>query len=395
MYQRRVDFDKNMRNRTINATFAEPLDSNTEDRYREACWAISQFLLQSGEIENGLIKMFNRFSTLEYSTKRSFLEAVYGDYPEKFQKEINVLMQNDNVPKLFAMEALYLFRLDKSESYKNYLLQLLSTKFQNVDSNIILTTLKTYLKDLSKMIKGSTPDLKELFKHQQKDGLKRIYSFQRWNRDYPGLAIVQNANGSFARDANGKLLVFEQLARSASNLPYFLTNGSTPQGAYSIQGTEVSHNNFIGPTPNIQLVMPNETDSVFWHTTYDSTKDRFNNYLTLFPPSWQQYQPITESFIAGKIGRTEIIAHGTTIDPDYFKDKPYYPLTPTMGCLCAKEDWNIFNGKFLQSDQFNLVNTFVSTPGNKGYLIVINLDDQQKAVSIEELERIVYAYEKN
>ena len=225
--------------------------------------------------------------------------------------------------------------------------------------------------------------------------MKRIYSFQRWNRDYPGLAIIQNANGSFARDANGKLLVFEQLARSASNLPYFLTNGSTPQGAYSIQGTEVSHNNFIGPTPNIQLVMPNETDSLFWHSIYDSTKDKFNNYLSLFPPNWQQYQPITESFVAGKIGRTEIIAHGTTIDPDYFKDKPYFPLTPTMGCLCAKEDWNIFNGKFLQSDQFNLVNTFVSTPGKKGYLIVINLDDQKKAVSSEELERIVNSFEKN
>ena len=139
--------------------------------------------------------------------------------------------------------------------------------------------------------------------------------------------------------------------------------------------------------------MPNETDSLFWHTTYDSTKDGFNNYLSLFPPSWQQYQPITESFIAGKIGRTEIIAHGTTIDPDYFKDKPYYPLTPTMGCLCAKEDWNIFNGKFLQSEQFNLVNTFVSVEGKKGYLIVINLDDQQKAITREELEKLVWGFE--
>ena len=96
---------------------------------------------------------------------------------------------------------------------------------------------------------------------------------------------------------------------------------------------------------------------------------------------------MTEAFYAGKIGRTEIIAHGTTIDPEYFKDKPYYPLTPTLGCLCAKELWNVTTGKLLVSEQFNLYSAFLSTPGNKGYLIVVNLDDQQKAVTREEIEK--------
>ena len=64
-----------------------------------------------------------------------------------------------------------------------------------------------------------------------------IYSFQRWNRDYPGMAIIQNGDGSFARDSLGNLLIFQQLARSASDLPYFITSGSTPQGIFSVQGT--------------------------------------------------------------------------------------------------------------------------------------------------------------
>ena len=41
-----------------------------------------------------------------------------------------------------------------------------------------------------------------------------------------------------------------------------------------------------------------------------------------------------------------------------------------------------------------LTNTFLSTPGNKGFLIVINLDNQQKPVSKEEIKKLVDGYEK-
>ncbi|MFN4286093.1 MAG: hypothetical protein ACK4E8_09050 [Lacibacter sp.] len=46
-----------------------------------------------------------------------------------------------------------------------------------------------------------------------------------------------------------------------------------------------------------------------------------------------------ESFEAGRIGRTEIIAHGTTIDPAFYKGQPYWPHTPSLGCLCSPEWW--------------------------------------------------------
>ena len=394
LYQRRVDFDKYMREQTINATFAQPLDSNTEEKYREACWAISQFLLRSAEIEKGFRTLFANYATLESSTRRALLEAVYGVYPTEYKKDIRELISNETIPKLFAMQLVYLYRLDHSAANISSLRKMITRKFEDYPDRTLLNELDNYLLNHQSFLRQPTPSIESLFLHQKVTGQKIIYSFQRWNRDYPGLAVIQHADGSFSKDANGNLLVVEQLARSASDLPYFITNGSSPQGIYSIQGTDVSNNKFIGPTPNIQLVMPNETDSVFWHTSFDSTKDALANYLDLLPQSWRSYLPITETFFAGKIGRTEIIAHGTTIDPDYFKDKPYYPLTPTMGCLCAKENWNIFNGKFIQSDQFNLTNAFLSTTGNKGYLIVTNLDNQQKAVSRDEIEKIILNYEK-
>ena len=65
-----------------------------------------------------------------------------------------------------------------------------------------------------------------------------------------------------------------------------------------------------------------------------------------------------------------------------------------MGCLCAKELWNITSGKLLMSEQLNLVSTYTATPGQKGFLFVINLDDQQKAVAREEIEKLVNAFEK-
>ncbi len=96
-----------------------------------------------------------------------------------------------------------------------------------------------------------------------------------------------------------------------------------------------------------------------------------------------------ETWAAGLIGRTEIIAHGTTIDPEFFKDRPFYPLTPTMGCLCAKELWNPTTGGLLVSEQNDLVNAFLARPGRKGYLIVVDVDDQRRPLSRAEVEKWV------
>ncbi len=390
--QRRADFDRHMKEKTIRATFALPLNSDTEEKYIEACWAISQFLLRSPEIEKGFRNIFARYGTLSYETQRALLEAVYGVYPTEFKSEIKKVRSREKHAKLFAMQTVYLYRQDRSKPAVVLLRKQMQLNFPTYKDNVLLVQLDNYLQTHDKLLKHQTPDIKTLFAFRKLSGQKTIYSFQRWNRDQPGLAILQEADGRFARDSSGKLKVFQQLARSASNLPYFITNGSTPQGIYSIQGTAVSHNAFIGPTPNIQLVMPNEADSLFWHNDYDSLQMPLTNYLNLLPPSWRTYLPMTESFYAGLAGRTEIIAHGTTIDPEYFKAKPYYPLTPTMGCLCAKETWNITTGKILQSDQLDLANTFLATPGTTGYLMVINLDNKQQRVSREEIEKLVAGF---
>ena len=395
LYNKRERLNKDLRENIIAGTFALDLDSNNEHKFESACKAISQFMITNEEVDKGFQQLFAHYDVIPYPTKRAFLEAVYGVSPEGYEPQMRTILEKESNPKLFVMTALHLYRMDSSTQNVNNIKILMVEQFPGYDTVQILKAFEHYLNNHRVSRKSKIPNIQELFLHQKRLGNKIIYSFQRWNRDYPGLAIVQNADGRFMRNASGRLLVFQQLARSASDLPYFMTNGSTPQGIYSIQGTAIARNNYIGPTPNLQLLMPYEkTWEKYFHQPIDSTLDSLKLYKDLLPVSWRNYPPMFEAWDAGKIGRTEIIAHGTTIDPEYFKDKPYYPLTPTMGCLCAKEVWNITSGRLLVSEQFNLVTTFTATPGQRGFLFVINLDDQQKAVSREEIERMVSLFEK-
>jgi hypothetical protein len=160
-------------------------------------------------------------------------------------------------------------------------------------------------------------------------------------------------------------------------MPGYITNGNTPQGIFKLIGFDISKSSFIGPTTNMQLLLPFEKSS----TVPDSVAMQFGNvYTSLLPKLWQQYFPVYEAFYAGSAGRTEIIAHGTTVDPEYYKGKTH---TPTQGC-CAKV-WSAADGKRTESNQQRLVDAVKKAGGANGYCIVIEIDDQQKPVSIKDI----------
>jgi hypothetical protein len=73
---------------------------------------------------------------------------------------------------------------------------------------------------------------------------------------------------------------------------------------------------------------------------------------------------------------------------------PFYPISPTLGCLCAREIWDPQTGKLKDSEQFRLAETFLKTPGEKGYLFVINLDDKEKPLKAEEISALAENFEK-
>ncbi|WP_205513675.1 hypothetical protein [Longitalea arenae] len=398
LYKKRQLLLKDLHENVVGKAFLAPLDSNTEDKYEAACRAIVQFMLDNDTTQQGITQLFVHYDALQYDTKRAMLEAVYGMYPHQYIQSIQLLLAKESNPFLFAMAAVYSLRYDSSTANTATIRKRIREQFPNYGHIPVLFELDKYLNSYTHYKAPAVNDLVELFRYQQVVKKKVIYSFQRHNRDYAGLAIVQNADGSFMRHADGRLMMIEQLARAASGMPYFIPDGNTPQGVYSIQGTAVTYNKLIGPTPNLQLVMPYERKwTSYFHAgdsvVYTPNFDALWSYLQLLPPALRNFSSLTEAFYAGKIGRNSIIAHGTTIDPEYFRNKPWYPLTPTMGCLCAKELWNTSNGRLLVSDQFNLVSAFSATTGNRGYLYVIDIDDQRKPVSRFEIERLVKEFE--
>ncbi|MBK7107240.1 MAG: hypothetical protein IPH62_18350 [Ignavibacteriae bacterium] len=316
--------------------------------------------------------------------QKSALETAFTLYLNVFSNEIQKIANytNDNVS--FAISVNYLLANEKTNIEKY--LSLLKSKFPNYLSIPVLNNLKYDLELKSGKISENIPSIKNLLDHPFQKGKTIIYSIQRKNRKFTGITIIKKPDGSFVKNKDGSVFNIPQLALSYSNLPEYIPNGNTPQGVYSIIGTYISPNKTIGPTPNILARSPFEVSpNIFFHSSDKNIKWDYEDYKNLLPTSWQNYVPIFKSFYAGKSGRKLIIIHGSTDELNYYKNDPYFPLTPTQGCLSSKEIWDEQNGKCLESDQIKLINAFNSTHQKKGFLIVFEIDNKEKPVSIEEI----------
>jgi hypothetical protein len=281
-----------------------------------------------------------------------------------------------------AMAANYLLPTATAVDVK--IMQLQATNELSKDpDNAILFELSNQLKSWNKKI--ITPSIKTFFDKNYLPGQVLVFSFQRKDRNYPGLAMVRNADGNFIKNTDGNYFAVGQLARSSSNMPGYISNGNTPQGIFRITGFDTSNNYFIGPTTNLQLAMPHEYDGVVIDGKKIDTVWSLLDYKNLLPDNFKNYQPMYGTFYAGKAGRTEIIAHGTTIDIAYYKSNSFFPYTPTAGCLCTKEIWNNKTGLLDTSDQLLLAQAVKNAGGANGYLIVIEIDDKKAPVTLADV----------
>ena len=119
------------------------------------------------------------------------------------------------------------------------------------------------------------------------------------------------------------------------------------------------------------MCLPFENVSVPFFTT-DTAYEKY--YAQLLGSALKGYSSLWESYSAGKIGRTEIIAHGTTIDPDFYRNELYYPNTPSLGCLCSPEVWND-DGELQQSVQLEWITLVKQLKIMPQFLIVADIAD--------------------
>ena len=371
---------------TITKNLSMPLTDSTEENWRDAFNAMEVLDFTSPFTTAKIHTAFDNIKVRSTFFQRALLEVIYTLYSKNFSSQVTELLSNSFDPKVFAMCSEYLTQHSTDSALNHKITMQLFDKFSDsVYAYPLLSMLQTRLEPpkLSKVY-----SIKEILNGiLNKSFLPNeivMYSFQRKNRDYPGIVILRNAAGNFVTDSSGETFNIPQLARSISGLPSYLTNGNTPEGIYRMYGFGVSMSNFIGPTANIQMGMPVELSlsKFFDDTTILDSVWTIDWYQKLIPSKLREYLPLYDSYYAGLIGRREIIAHGTTIDPQYYSNKSFYPLTPTQGCLCTKEIWD---GKRVESDQQKLVNGLLKAGGAKGYCVVIEIDDKQAPVTLKDI----------
>ncbi len=382
--------------KSIQKNLASTLTIDTETDWEDGFFAIQLINYTTALVKSKISIASKQLSKQTLSFQKSFWTTCYKRFPIQFFTQAKNTIDTTKDFKLFSLASEYVLADYNKLNYRNNILDAIKRL-------VIKDTLAAYSPHLVGVInkirdiyyKKNNQDFSVNLEEAIPAFLSKnyllkntiVFSFQRKNRNYPGLAIVRKQDGSFVKTENGSYFNIPQLARSINNLPGYLTSGNTPQGVFRMSGFGISKIEAIGGTENLQLTLPVEsTKEHFFRDSNIIYKEwTIDNYKNILPKICKDNIAFHEAFYAGLAGRNEIIAHGTTVNPEYYKGQTYYPLTPTEGCLCTKEIWSTVDGRRIESDQQKLINAVKKAGGPEGYLIVIELEDVQKPVTLKDV----------
>jgi hypothetical protein len=177
---------------TITKNLSLPLTDSTEENWQEAFNAMEVLDFTSPFTLAKVHAAFDNIVTKSAFFQKALLEVIYTLYPKKFSSQVTELLHNSFDPKVFAMCSEYLIQHASDSALKNKITMKLFEKFgDSVYAYPILSRLQTRLEPpkLSKVY--STREL--LNGILNKSFLPNqivMYSFQRKNRDYPGMVIL-------------------------------------------------------------------------------------------------------------------------------------------------------------------------------------------------------------
>ena len=369
---------------TIRQYLEDPLNDDNEGEWNEALWAMELLQYKDEYTTEKLGIAWRMAPHLSEYFQKNLLETTYSLYKKEFKTQVLQLMQQTKSVSVFIRCAEYILRADPVNG-KAIVASSMKRKFPG-NASTGLQILQMRMTATPQPI----PPLKDILGSKFLTGQTVIYSLQRANRDYAGLVLIRKPDGTFLKDISGGYFHTSQLARAITAYPFYITNGNTPQGILRFSGFDVSRLLYIGPTQNLQLQIPYEItpDAFFNDTTLIDTPWSKQLYASLLPASWKNYSSIYESFYAGRMGRTAIIMHGTTIDPEFYRTQTYYPQTPSLGCLCSYEEWNQA-GYRLNSNQQKIVDALNAIGSSDGYVVVIDIDNKKKNVTIDEVKSLL------
>jgi hypothetical protein len=376
----------------INEAFMQPIADSTYLQYETAFWAMMYMEYKPANALPKIKSALLNFTKYDNSFQNALLEVVYSQYPKELEKEVAFLIKDTTItPKQFAVCGEYLINTKKTNlTLVNTLQKKRLGNFTIQEPNYYYYCLSLKNKNYSIQLKKNV--LQNILHNEMMTNKNLIISLQNKNRNYPGIVLIRDSIGNVLTK-NDSFFYVQQLARSITNLPFYISNGNTPQGVFRINGYGFSKNNHIGPTENFQLCMPNECNvqGFFDNQIIDSVWSNAIEYSFL-PQQFQRntdFSFLYESIFAGKLGRYEIISHGSTVNPLFYNTKPYKGFTPTAGCLQAKEIWDYTTGKRIYSDQQKLIDAYKSIGATKGYLIVLDIIDANRPVNINDFKALL------
>ncbi|OYU32329.1 MAG: hypothetical protein CFE39_03625 [Comamonadaceae bacterium PBBC2] len=371
-----------------------PFDPSTDEGLPDALEAVPLFGWDAGLVRARLLHALPGLATKPVEYQRAVLTGAHTLFWAEAATPLMGLLPQITTPKEFAIAAYTVLRASDTGPVRAGLRAQMQANFAQWEQEPRLQALERRLRAEPPDDLAQRPPLLDLLQAPIKPGYPVVFSLQRHNRTYPGLAVVRGADGRFVRKPDGSVFALAQLALAKSHLPGTITNGNTPQGVFVVKGTVAATNQWIGPTPALQSKLPTEaTVPEFAHDESTVAAWDESRYWSYLPPSWQGYAPLREAWLAGLAGRDEMWLHGDTVNPHYYRNASYFPYAPSAGCMVAIEYWSQADGTLLQSDQLALVKAFASSGTLQGYLVVVELDDRQQPVALADVLQELLAAE--
>jgi len=193
---------KNIVNNIINKNLSLNLVDSTESNWEQAFDALEVLQYKSPWVNGKIETVFDSISKRTVGFQQAAMTLAYANYPRIFHDSAWMLIYTTENAKLFAISSEYIVQDDPSEIIK-VKLEVMAGRMQaalaiqnklTVADSLILSGLINHL---------DPPDpndvqlLPELFSPNFLPGQTVVISFQRSNRNYPGIAIVRDSSGHF------------------------------------------------------------------------------------------------------------------------------------------------------------------------------------------------------
>lgn len=327
-----------------------------ESIIKKNLWQISAFNCYGDREKKYLQTLMSLYLTFSPELQYQLLTAVAcTNLPDKNEWLRDIISVGNNKQKCLAYSLLRnentkIDRLNLNDEFWDSILNQIHTADYKFELH------KELLRDLLSFLKAQFPEQ------------IHIIVLLRQNRDIPAKVYIWRNEEGWNQE------YFTYLARAASNILPFFSNGNTPCGVFKIKEKAQSENEFIGPTPTLVTALPFESSPLEWEI--DTQSWNTNIYSKFLPERWRNIPLLWQTYTAGQVGRTDIIVHGSTISPLFFENFSFFPLTPSLGCLSALELWSTYDGSRIESHQQRLIDCLSTLKRKLGLMYVIQVDEE-------------------